>query len=217
VARLVVFDMDGVLADIGSSWVHVHRHFGVNNDHSLYAYLRGEIDDLEFIRRDIELWMTKEPGVDAARIRDILSDVPLMPGAQECVRGLKARGFRTAIVSAGIDLLADRIASELAIDEHLANGFGVDEAGRLSGRGILRVRLMDKGDAVAAVGRKLGASRNDIVSVGNSRYDLSMFERSRLGIAFCPEDEQVRSGAGAVVEEKDLSKVLEVIDSRVPR
>jgi len=68
VARLVVFDMDGVLADVESSWVYVHRHFGVNNDHSLFAYLRGEIDDLEFIRRDINLWKQKDPGITCARI-----------------------------------------------------------------------------------------------------------------------------------------------------
>lgn len=216
-AGLVVFDMDGVLADVVSSWVHVHRHFGVNNDHSLRAYLRGEIDDLEFIRRDIELWMKKEPGVDLARIRDILSSVPLMPGAESCVSGLRERGFRTAIVSAGIDLLAERIASELGIDVYLANGLVADRHGRLTGRGVLRVKLADKGDAVTEVGKRLMVSKNDIVAVGNSRYDLSMFARASVGIAFCPEDEQVRAGAGAVIEDKDLSKVLEIIDSRVHR
>ncbi|HEX2065545.1 MAG TPA: hypothetical protein VHI93_01910 [Candidatus Thermoplasmatota archaeon] len=39
--RLVCFDMDGVLIDVGSSWVMVHRHFGVQNEASLHAYLRG--------------------------------------------------------------------------------------------------------------------------------------------------------------------------------
>src|SRR5512137_1631033 len=109
-ARLVVFDMDGVLADIESSWVHVHRHFGVSNDHSLYAYLRGEIDDLEFIRRDIQLWRKANPDITANDIGEILADVPLMPGAAETVDGLRAKGHRTAIVSAGIDILAERIA-----------------------------------------------------------------------------------------------------------
>lgn len=216
-ARLVVFDMDGVLADCQSSWVQVHKYFGVSNDHSLEAYLRGDIDDLEFMRSDIRLWTQKEPGITADRICDILSKVPLMPGAREAVRGLRKAGFKTAVVSAGIDLLADRIADELSIDVRLANGLVLDDKCRLLGDGILRVRLMDKGDAVTEAGKAVGAEKKDIISVGNSIYDVSMFERSSFGIAFCPSDDEIKKKAGAVVDVKNLSKILDVIDSHTRR
>jgi len=216
-ARLVVFDMDGVLVDAESSWVHVHRHFGVSNDHSLYAYLRGEIDDLEFIRRDIQLWRKEDPNITPRDIEKILADVPIMPGAAETIQALKTREFKTAIVSAGIDLLAERIARELNIDAHLANGLVIDSEGRLTGEGILRVRLMDKGEAVAEAGKSTGVAKKDIVSVGNSQYDVSMFEKSGFGIAFHPSDDKVRKRADAIVEEKDLSKIVRIIDSRTRR
>ncbi len=209
--RLVVFDMDGVLADAESSWVYVHRRFGVNNDHSLHAYLRGEIDDLEFISRDVKLWMQREPGVTEGRIASILDDVPMMRGAAATVSELKGAGIMTAIVSAGIDLLAKRIARNLDIDFCLANGFAKHGDGRLSGQGILRVRLMDKGDAVSEAADALGAAKGEVVAVGNSRYDISMFRRSGKGIAFCPADEEVRKYADAVVEERDLVRILDHI------
>ena len=209
--------MDGVLADIESSWVHVHKHFGVSNDHSLYAYLRGEIDDREFIRRDIRLWREKDPEITPNKVDKILADVPLMPGAWKAVDALKKEGYRTAIVSAGIELLAERIARELKIDFHLANGFVLDEKGRLSGEGVLRVRLIDKGDAVSQAGESMGVTKKDIVTVGNSQYDISMFERSGFGIAFHPSDQTVREKADAVVEEKDLAKIVDVIDSHARR
>ncbi len=210
-ARLVVFDMDGVLADIESSWVHVHRHFGVNNDHSLYAYLRGEIDDLEFIRRDIGLWKKTEPEVTEERIKEILSDVPIMPGARRTIRELKRMGIGTAIISAGIDLLAERISKELGVDAHLANGLVKDGAGRLSGEGILRVKLMDKGDAVTEMINAMKVQTKDVVAVGNSRYDVSMFKRAGVGIAFQPSDDFVRTSAQVVVQQKDLSMILQFI------
>jgi phosphoserine phosphatase len=217
VARLVAFDMDGVLADSISSWVHVHRHFNVSNDSSLERYLKGEIDDLEFIRSDIRLWTNKEPGITAGRVGELLSDVPLMPGAKQLIEGLKESGFKTAIVSAGIDILSKRIAKELGMDLEMANGLALDGDGRLSGEGILRVRLMDKGDAVAKAGRLMGAAKKDIISIGNSRYDVSMFEQSGFGIAFCPSDDEVRKKADAVVERRDLTEVLKVIDRRAFR
>ncbi len=200
--------MDGVLADTISSWVFVHQRFGVNNDDSLYAYLRGEIDDLEFIRRDIGLWKSKEPGVTSDRIRAILGEVRLMPGAAETMRSLREDGVRTAIISAGIDLLSERIAEELGMDHQIANGLETDGSGRLSGRGILRVRLTDKGDAVVETARMFGVRPADVVAVGNSKYDVSMFEIAGRGIAFVPADDSVRERADAVVEEKDLRKIL---------
>lgn len=210
-ARLVVFDMDGVLADAESSWVFVHHRFGVNNDHSLYAYLRGEIDDLEFIRRDIQLWKSKDPEITQAKIQEILAEVPLMPGARETVKSLRDGGIKTAIVSAGIDLLAERIADELGVDIDLANGLITDNRGRLSGEGILRVRLTDKGDSVSDVAKRLDIPKEEVVSVGNSRYDVTMFEKSGYGIAFMPSDDHVRESADAVVEEKDLRGILKYI------
>ncbi len=210
-ARLVVFDMDGVLADVESSWVHVHRHFGVNNDHSLYAYLRGEIDDLEFIRRDIGLWKAKDPTVDRPAISRILARVPTMPGARETMARLREMGARSAIVSAGIDLLAERLAEELGMDAQVANGLRHDSAGRLTGEGVLRVRLMDKGDAVADMIERFGAAKEDVVAVGNSRYDVSMFRMAGKGIAFRPMDDEVGRSARAVVSQKDLTGILEHI------
>ncbi len=203
--------MDGVLADTESSWTYVHKHFGVNNDHSLRAYLDGEIDDQEFIRRDIGLWREKDPTLSMNAIRRILDDVPTMNGAEEAVAELRRRGVRTAIISAGIDLLAQRLAVELKMDMFFANGFVADCAGRLTGQGVLNVRLAEKGDKVRLVAELLDIGKEEIVSVGNSRFDTPMFDASEIGIAFCPIDEEVREKADIVVEEKDLRIILESI------
>lgn len=197
--------------DIESSWVYVHRHFGVDNNHSLQAYLDGEIDDMEFIRRDVALWLDKDPSLTMDKIRRVLADAPMMNGAAETMRRLKEMGCKTAIVSAGIDVLAERVAVELRMDLFYANGFRADRAGKLTGEGILNVGLGEKGDKVDMIADLLGYEKDNVISVGNSRYDIPMFASSGIGIAFCPIDEDVRREADRVINEKNLIKVLDVI------
>ena len=197
--------------DIKSSWVHVHRHFGVNNEHSLEAYLNGEIDDLEFIRRDVALWMEKDPALKMEDVKRILSTAPLMNGAVETVAALRDNGVRTAIVSAGIDLLAERVAIELRMDMFYANGFMADCTGTLTGEGVLNVRLDQKGEKLQEIADLFGFDADDVASVGNSRYDVPMFEVSGLGVAFCPEDEDTRDSADEVIDEKNLARILQFL------
>ncbi len=210
--RLVAFDMDGTLVDTSSSWAAVHRHFGASNSEGLRRFLADEIDDEEFIRSDIVIWKRHAPQLALPQIDRILDDVPLMPGATRLVDGLRSRGIRTVIVSGGIDLLARRIAEELGIDLALANGFETDEDGRLTGGGIVRVPIHGKEEVLAALQGQLGIDPSETASVGNSEIDLGLFRRSRVGIAFLPEDEAVRRGATHVVAERDLGRVLELLE-----
>ena len=81
--KLVVFDMDGVLVDAVSSWKYIHDHFNTSNEKSVDDYVHGKIDDLEFIRRDVELWKINGKPIKMNKLEEILSDVPLMKGAED--------------------------------------------------------------------------------------------------------------------------------------
>lgn len=209
--RLVALDMDGTLVDVPSSWAAVHAHFGAGNDEGLRRFLANEIDDEEFIRSDIAIWRRFVPKLALPVIEGILDGVPLMPGAARLIAGLRARGVRTAIVSGGIDLLARRIARELGIDLALANGFRVTATGELTGEGIVRVPIHGKEGVLASLQQQLGIGPTETAAVGNSEIDLGLFRRSRIGIAFLPEDAAIRSGAHRVVAERDLGRVLEAL------
>jgi phosphoserine phosphatase len=211
--RLAAFDMDGTLVDARSSWAHVHDFFGESNSEALRLFLANQIDDAEFIRRDIRLWWKHDPALTLGRLEEILATVRLMPGADELFRGLRQRRVVTAIVSGGIDLLARRIARELSIDYVLANGFRVDATGRLTGEGLIRVPIKRKEEVLARIQAQLGIPPEETASVGNSEIDVGLFRRSRVGIAFEPEDDLVRQHATAVLTDRDLRRVLDVLDS----
>lgn len=209
--RLAAFDMDGTIVDVMSSWGHVHHHFGEDNSEALALFLADRIDDEEFIRRDIALWWKHDPAITARRLREILDTVPLMPGARELFDGLHAAGVVTAIVSGGIDLLADRIGRELGIDHVFANGFRTDPAGRLTGEPVVRVPIRRKGEVLRELQRTLRIPRAATAAMGNSDIDAAMFDESTRSIAFRPADDHVRSRATKVVIGPDLGPCLEYL------
>jgi phosphoserine phosphatase len=218
--RLAVFDMDGVLIDSYSSWVLVHRHFGTNNEDSLRAFLRGDIDDFEFIRRDVERWSQARGSVPLAEVRRVLDTAPLVPGAIETLLELKGNGFETAIVSGGLRYLAERIGRMGKVDHVYANDVEVDEDGCLTGGGFVNVPLKDKGSVVSSIQGKMGIPPEETVAVGDTAVDISMFRQARLSIAFNPGDEVVERAASQVVRARDLRAILPIIldgiDERPP-
>ena len=206
--KLVVFDMDGVLTDIYSSWKYVHDYFDTSNENSVQEYLKGNIDDAEFIRRDANLWKENGKNVSKKKLEKILSEVPIMNGAEKCIYSLREKNIKTAIISAGLDILANRIGSELNIDYIVSNGIKTDRYGYINGEGILGVKLIHKNEAVKNLVKQIGLSSKNIAAVGNSCFDISMFETAGLAIAFNPNDDCIKKSADIVINEKYLSKIL---------
>jgi phosphoserine phosphatase len=207
----VFFDMDGVITNTISSWKHIHDYFHTSNERSVDAYLRGKIDDLEFIKRDISLW--KQNGVFTTKqtLEKILFNIPMMKGAHELFSYLQKQNVTTVIVSAGLDLLAEKVANELPIDFVLANGVKTDKHGRLTGEGVLRVQLMYKDKTVQGFAKTHKIRLDHCAAVGNSCFDVPMFETCGLGIAFNPDDECVREAADVVIEDSDLTQLIPVL------
>lgn len=209
--KFVAFDLDGVLVDERSSWEWVHLYFGVSNKEGYDLFMDGKIDDLEFMRRDIRMWQSVEPDITAARVTEILKGAKLMDGAEETVAAIRNAGIGMGIVSGGIDYLANDVADICDIKHVVANGLEQDQDGRLTGEGVLRVELLDKGKALEELLAKLGIEPKDCVVVGNSCIDVSMFEVGGFGIAFKPIDPDCIAAANVVVPGDDLRKILPYI------
>jgi phosphoserine phosphatase len=209
--ELAVFDMDGVLVDAESSWVLVHEHFGTDNDDSLRAFMRGEIDDLEFIRRDVARWTASGGPVAWDEVRGVLEEAPLVPGAVETLLELRRAGVRTAIVSGGLLHLARRVAAAGAVEWVFANDVEVDGAGLLTGEGVANVPLKHKSSIVRRLQAEAGATRATTGVVGNSAIDVPMFGLADVAIAFNPLDDRTVRGATHVVRADDLRAILPIL------
>jgi phosphoserine phosphatase len=209
--QLVCFDMDGVLIDVGSSWVMVHKAFGVSNEASLRSYLNGEFDDREFIRRDASLWLRQRPKIRREDFEAIFRAPPFMPGVERTVEALRAAGVHTAIVSGGVDIMAENVARRLGIERVAANGFVYDAEGHITGEGVVRTPLNDKALPLLRFAEELGVPLERVAAVGNSLPDVAMFDVAGRSIAFHPEDDYCRDHATWVVEEGPLDQVLPLL------
>ncbi len=200
--------MDGVLVDVESSWAWVHDHFGVNNDHSLEAYLNGEIDSREFVRRDVALWKGSDPSVSKADIVDRLKKAPVMKGFEESLSILNER-YHTAIISGGLKPLAEQIG-EKHFDRIMANDIE-EKNGRLTGEAVIEVGLKNKGEAFDQLVEEMDIKPKNTAAVGNSHFDTPMLKKAGKGIAFNPCDEEVRDAGDIIIEERDLKKIIQAL------
>lgn len=208
---LVCFDMDGTLTTVRSSWCWVHQCFEVDNEPAYQAFVNGDIDEQEFMRRDIGLWIAKKPDVTIRDIAKTFQTIPLIDGIQETVACLKANGIRCVIISGGIDLAAKMLADEFGFDEFIADEICSHEDGRLTGEGHQRLDLRNKGINVLEYIEKYDTTKERTVSIGNSYTDIPMFENSGMSIAFNPTDPYTSDAATHTVVSDNIADVLDFI------
>ncbi|MFQ6073541.1 MAG: HAD family hydrolase, partial [Methanosarcinales archaeon] len=207
--KLIAFDMDGTLVK-GGTWVKVHKHYKTLpiGDKNLLYYNSGLIDYKEFMRRDIASWIESRGKIHISEIENILSNFEIMPNAEFTIRELRKKGFITAVVSSGIDILAKKVSKRLNIDYVIANGLATDNDGYLTGEGIFGVDPYKKNLALEDLSNKLQIDLENTIAIGDSIYDKNFLKCAGLGIAYNP-DEELKKIADIVIY--DLKEVLDWI------
>jgi phosphoserine phosphatase len=183
---LAGFDMDGTLLEENSSWVALHRHFGTSEkgEASLELYSEGKINYIEFMRRDIASWPSD---VTIKEVDRILSRYKLRREAPHVIERLRKNGIEVAVITSGIDLLAEKVSRALGIRHWTANGLEVDEEGRLTGEGIGRVDPTRKDLAYLKLLKSLGIHRKKTIAVGDTVYDLRFLKTAWKGFLLSRE------------------------------
>lgn len=185
---LAVFDMDGVLTTNRSSWRIIHETLGTDNRINYEFYLNGKISYREFMLRDINDWLKAKPDITEEFILSIVRKIELRDGLIYFMNRLKHFGFRTAIVSGGLYMLAQLINEQISFDEIMANQLLFDKSGRLLRDGNIIVVPTEKGRNVRALQNKYSIPRERTVAIGDTKNDFSMFTESYYSILLNPED-----------------------------
>lgn len=175
----IVFDLDGTLVEARSSWATLNGSFGRECPETMECFRRGEIDYAEFMRRDIARWPIP---LHVSQVRDALAGWRLRRGAEALVSALRDRGLEIAILTAGVGVLAERVAAHLGVRELLANELVTDARGFLTGEARMNVDPLRKERALARICASLGTPPQRCVTVGDSELDRSFLHAGGLGI-----------------------------------
>jgi phosphoserine phosphatase len=205
--KLVVFDCDGVLTSVKSSWGLLHEYFG-SGDNKYFAelYRRGLISYLDWMIIDIAL-MIQRRGAPIKRrdVEEALRSVEIRRDAFTAITELKRRGHKLAVVSSGVDVLVRRVCRELDIDTCLYNELVFVDDELVPG-GIPRVPLLEKPTIIRKLAHDLGFNIEDVVYVGDSSWDIDVFKAVPVSIALTPCEEECKYAKYTV------SSLVEIVD-----
>jgi|GEM_PF-689313 len=211
--RAVIFDMDGVLFEGRNFWLDLHRRFGGDADEALDLLDRYAESDYDTLAEKIvgELWQ----GMPAAPYFELVAERRYQPEARETVAALRERGIRTAIVTAGPDLLAQRAQRELGIDLIRANGVEIRD-GQLTGVSKVGVRDSEKGVVGLEVLREFGVEPTSAAAVGDGDADAHLARLIATSIAYDSDSERLLEVARHSLRHGELHRVIEIVDETAP-
>ncbi len=204
--RLALFDLDGTLTRERSAWEYLHRRLGVwmgNAEKFQESFLRGEIDYHRFCQLDAQIWK----GMKVTAMRRILQDVPLYEGIEEFLGYLRSKGMKLGIISSGLSFLCDWMKRKYHFDYAVANELGSAD-GRLNGEVRIRVHYDQKGEWVEEAKRRFKVATPQVLAIGDSSGDLTMFQQVGLSIAFNSRSPQLDAAANIAIKSPDLRDLI---------
>ena len=203
--KLVVFDVDGTLTQHSSVWWRLHELFGTTEEGRVYfdQYFSGEITYQQWADYDAALW--KDQPLD--RVMEVVNNTRLVEGAEETIQILREHGIKTAILSGGLDIMADDIARRVGIDYVLTNKL-IHNDGYLTGTVENVIGWAEKAKFIHKILSHFNVSSTETAFVGDGRNDMSVFSVVGLSIAFNPTEKDVADAANVVIKENDLRAIL---------
>jgi phosphoserine phosphatase len=167
--------------------------------------MNGEIDFAAAVRARVALLK----GLPARALEEAAQRIRVTPGAASLVATMRANGVRTALVSGGFGVFANRIGAALGFDIVVANELEI-EAERLTGR--VREPILGreaKLETLLQLSREWGIPPAAALAVGDGANDVPMLEEAGLGVAYRGKP-AVAARARMRVDHADLTALLYV-------
>ncbi len=202
---LAIFDVEGVLYDEEFLPLLAEK---LNKEDEIWEItkqgIQGKINWEDGLRTRVKALA----GLDEKICQEVSNSLSIMTGAKEACRVLKAAGWKLMAVSGGFTIMMERLQKELDLDYVYCNEL-IFKDGKLDG---VKINVdSDKSKSAKIKIAEWGEQKENIICVVDGANDIKLFDICGLGIAYRAQD-IVKDLATTTLEEKDLSKILDIIN-----
>ena len=202
---LAIFDVEGVLYDAEYLPILAEK---VNKEKEIWDItkrgLQGLINWEEGLKNRVDLLK----GLSFDTCKQVADDLPIMIGAKDACKSLKSAGWKIMAVSGGFTIMTDRLKNELDLDFVFSNELTFKD-GVLDG---VKINVdSDKSKSAKIKTEEWNENKEETVVIVDGANDIKLFDICGLGIAFRAQD-MVKDLATTTLEEKDLSKIIPIIN-----
>ena len=203
--KLIAFDLDNVLID-GEAIDEIGKLMGVEAKISEITKkaMEGDLDFETSLKERVALLK----GASVEDIKEVVSKIPLMKGAEETIAELKKRGYKIATITGSFEIIANRMKDDLGLDYAFSNVLH-EEDGKLTGDVSGPLVTGSKAEVLKEIMEMEKIKAEESAAVGDGANDVSMLEEAGLGIAFNAKP-VLKEKADVVVEKRDLKELLTV-------
>ena len=110
---LAIFDVEGVLFDAEYLPILAEK---INKQDEIWAITRKGIQGLINWEEGLRTRVEALKGLSFDTCKEVADELPIMTGAKEICRALKANGWKIMAVSGGFTIMTDRLKEELGLD-----------------------------------------------------------------------------------------------------
>ena len=202
---LVIFDVEGVLYDAEYLPILAEK---LNKEDKIWEITKKGIQGVINWEQGLRTRVEELKGLDYETCVEVANELPIMTGAKEACRVLKDAGWKLMAVSGGFTIMTDRLKKELGLDYVFSNEL-LFKDGKLDG-----VKIIVDSDKAKSAKIKIAEwdeKKENIACVVDGANDVRLFDVCGLGIAYRAQD-LVKDLATTTLEEKDLSKILDIIN-----
>ncbi len=204
--KVISFDLDGVLFEGKSATYPVAKAVGLEAQFLNVLKMNAEQDlSLEdSIREGSKIWV----GVPVDGLDYIVTEMPLMQGAEEALKHLKEWGYIVGCISSGVSQFFLRpLTKRLNLDFAFSNELG-EAKGKHDGTVHYIMGGPQKAETALRYLQSIGLTSANLASIGDGANDIPIFDISRFSIAFNPDSEHVSKAASITINSKDLRSIL---------
>ena len=206
--KLAVFDFDSTLMD-GETINILARELGFEDEVAKITQeaMSGNASFFESLTKRVKLLK----GLEVSKVNEVCANLPYINGAKELISTLKNKDITVVCFSGGFRNATSIAKNDLGFDADFSNILQ-EKDGVLTGEvGGDMMFDFSKGDMLQRLQALLNITPAETMTVGDGANDLSMFKFADTTVAFCAK-EVVKKEAKIVIEEKDLTKILDYLD-----